>query len=156
MDIKEKLEARMLFNRPFLEVFDYIRFEESITQEELAKRIRCASSLISAYRNGQKKVTRMMAQRLVNVSPEAIDINYIMNKSSSMFLGNNEDVTNVVSESSNYDSQDISKWADSLLYTLTEQIRQNEELNRNLNVAIARIDALSKELSKALNALQKS
>jgi len=49
-----KIEERIQLNAPFIRAFDWLRTQQHLTQDEMAKQLESNGSLISMYRNGKK------------------------------------------------------------------------------------------------------
>ena len=171
---KSKIEDRKQYNQAFLRVFDYVKRARNLTQGELAKLIGCDSSLISMYKSGEKKVNEDMMCRLAIESPENININYMLGISEYMLVKNvpDEEQLNLCSkENPDYEvimrkrqeqekpsiaSEDQSKynpiptWADSLISILSQQIKENEALHRELQNTISEVKNLQKKLKKII------
>lgn len=164
---KTELEERKKFNQPFLRVFDYVKKTRKLTQGSLAQLIRCDSSLISMYRSGEKKVNEDMMLRLSRESIEPIYMSYMLGTSEYMLVKNVPDEEfSMNKEDPDYDvimrdrqrnhfgdimmkepeHTQIPEWADSLIYTISQQIQKNEALTQELQDAIRSVNSLKNTL----------
>lgn len=105
MGTNEKIEERKRWNAPFLACFAYWMKVENITQGELAKKMGTASSHISDFRNGKKKVSEKTMNELVIHSKGKLNINYMLGLSKYMLVANvpDEEIIEIMHRKDNPD-----------------------------------------------------
>jgi len=174
-----KIEQNKQWNERFLRAFDYVCAMKRINQTMLAKEMRTNGPLISDYRSGKKRASEDMFRRLVVASDNKIYSRYLTGKSEYMLLSNvpdlqiiederresnpDYDIMNSVEQVSEpisiykpeHNPDQIPKWADTFIDLLTEQVKQNEALNRDLRAAISEVNELKNELSILINKLSR-
>lgn len=172
MDENEKIEERKRENGRFLSAFKYMMKANGLTQDELAKRMGKSSSLISDYKSGKKKVSEDTMRELALISGSKLNLNYMLGYSDYILLENvpQEEFMEISARRNNPDYERmkekrdevaeptpapfIPSWADSLISIMTEQIKQNEALNRELRQSIAEVNSLKSDLAAILHLLK--
>lgn len=180
MGKKSDIEERIRFNQPFLKAFNYIKLMKGVTQAQLAEMIDCHSSLISAYKTGEKVVNADMAGRLARIKDGGLNLDYLLCKSDYMLLenipqsewdrkgrmtnpdyeamkrdGRIQEESSIVSEPANDTYNNLPSWASNLIEIMSQQIKENEALHRELRQTIQEVNQLKIDLQTAINNLQK-
>lgn len=162
MDLLTKINENKHSNERFLRAFDYLCGLKGVSAGQLAKMIGTNGSLISAYRSGKKKASTDMMDRLLRASQGKIYRRYLTGHSDFMLLANVPDEQFLEDErreeNPDYDvmhrqkqsTKPLPYWADTFISILSEQVKRNEELNRELRQSIAEIHALRDELRSML------
>lgn len=160
MDLLTKINENKYSNERFLRAFDYLCGLNGVTAGQLAKMIGTNGSLISAYRSGKKKASDDMMDRLLRASQGKIYRRYLTGHSDFMLLANvpdeqflederrekNPDYDIIHSHQEKQSVKELPSWADTFMSIMSEQVKQNEELNRELRQSIAEVQALRDEL----------
>lgn len=164
MDLLTKINENKHSNERFLRAFDFLCGLKGVTAGQLAKMIGTNGSLISAYRSGKKKASDDMMDRLLRASQGKIYRRYLTGHSDFMLLANvpdeqflederreeNPDYDVMQSRTKKQPEEQLPFWADNLINIMSEQVKQNEELNRELRQSIAEVHALRDELRSML------
>lgn len=153
-------------NERFLRAFEYIRKSKGLTQAQFAEILGTNSSLISLYKSGKKRVGNDIINRLLMASSGVIYRRYITGQSDYMLLENVSDeqfrkdmekeknpdyeLMHGIEDKSKYGSEEIPKWADTLIGIMSEQIKQNEALTRELRQSIADVNTLRDDLRRLI------
>lgn len=173
MEEKEKMEIRKRENGRFLYAFNYTMKAKNLTQAQLAKKMGKNSSLISDYKSGKKKVTEDTMNELYIASGCKLNVNYMLGFSNYILLENvpPEELVEIERRRNNPDYDLLNEqsgdsaaepspapfvpaWADSFFDIMTQQIKQNEALNRELHQSIERVEILEEKLIEIINKLK--
>ena len=157
MDILTKFEENKRWNARFLRAFDYLCKEKFINQAQLAKFMGTNSSLISAYRNGTKKASEDIMQRLVQAYGGRLFMPYLTGESDYMLIESMSDEVFNEEQKKVYDpdymvkkNKDMPSWADALLYRQTQQEKEMEELRRMIKATLEKVDVLTQKFDTLL------
>lgn len=161
MGFLTKLEENKEWNARFLRAFDYLCKEKFLKQFELAKLMGTNSSLISAYRNGTKRASEDIMQRLGQAWGGRLYMPYLTGESDYMLIESMSDkVFNEEQQKVNNPDymvkheQEIPAWADTFISILSKQVVENEALNRQLKAELAEVRTLRAELQQAITAFR--
>jgi len=165
MDILTKIDTNKQWNARFLRAFDWLCTDRVLSQANLAKIMNTNSSLISAYRAGQKRVSEDMINRLLMASAGRIYKRFILGKSDYMLIKNVSDeqiiADNDKEKNPDYaimhpeekaaepaeEYQAIPKWADSLIQLVSSQTQTIEDLRREITTIRSEISTLREEIT---------
>ena len=155
-------------NTRFLEVIRYLKSEYGYTQDFIVEKAKLGKSSISKIRNGENNVGDKTITKICN----AFKLNpaYIYGQSEHMTReqaawANVETelapVAHLPLSTPSDVAQDnpnpapfIPTWADSLIEIMTQQIKQNEALNRELRQSISEVNTLRALLESLINKLK--
>ena len=87
-DEKEKFEANKKSNAPFLRALKVLMDEKNINQEQVAKLIGTKSGTFSDYKNGKKRASQEMYERLSRAFGGRLNMHYLTGESQYMMLAN--------------------------------------------------------------------
>lgn len=164
MDILTKIDTNKQWNARFLRAFDWLCEDQVLSQAKLAKIMNTNSSLISAYRAGQKRVSEDIINRLLMASAGRIYKRYLLWKSEYMLIKNVPDrqiiEDNDKERNPDYaimhpgekaaeppaEYQAIPKWADSLIQLVSSQTQTIEDLRREVAALQNKINNLTKPI----------
>jgi len=152
-------------NARFLDAMRYlIQIKYIKNQKEFAELIGISENALSSIKKG-RNVSDKTILKMLDAFPNLFNREY--------FFGNDVPmhtravVYNVPQDEQKQASEPISiykpehnpdqipKWADTFIDLLTEQVKQNEALNRDLRAAISEVNELKNELSILINKLSK-
>lgn len=154
-------------NAKFLEVVRYLKSEYGYTQEFIVEKAKLGKSSISKIRNGENNVGDKTITKLCN----AFKLNqaYIYGQSEHMtreqaaWANVEKEFASVahlplsipsdVAQDNPNPAPFIPTWAGSLIDIMTQQIKQNEALNRELRQSISDMNLLMSEVTTALSDL---
>ena len=88
MDEKEKFEANKKCNAPFLRALSVLMKENSLNQAQVAELLNTKSGTFSDYKNGKKRASQEMYDRLARAFGGRLNMHYLTGKSEYMMLSN--------------------------------------------------------------------
>ena len=175
MDILTKQDENKQANERFLRAFEYLRKSKGLTQAQFSKILGTNSSLISLYKSGKKRVGDDIIDRLLMASKGKIYRRYITGKSDYMLIENvsdeqflederrenNPDYSIMQPQKANSQAAEpasdyvaLPTWADALIQMVTEQVKANEDMRRELRQSLEEVASLKQELQNAINNLK--
>lgn len=116
-----------------------------------------ASGLSNGYvKSLRKSPTTDKMQSIIRAFPE-LNPEWLMTGNGDMVnvQENHEDKQDMVSESNSIPYTAIPAWADTFINLLTDQVKQNEELHRELRESIVEVKALSDVLRETIKQLKR-
>ena len=115
MDEKEKFEANKRSNAPFLRALGVLMKEKNFNQAQVAELLGTKSGTFSDYKNGKKRASQEMFDRLARAFAGRLNMHYLTGESEYMMLSNvpNEEIVEYSMRDSNpdYDVQKKAKAA---------------------------------------------
>ena len=88
MEEKEKFEANKRSNAPFLRALGVLMKEKNINQAQAAELLNTKSGTFSDYKNGKKRASQEMYERLARAFEGRLNIHYLTGESGYMLLEN--------------------------------------------------------------------
>lgn len=88
MEEKEKFEANKRSNAPFLRALGVLMKEKNINQAQAAELLNTKSGTFSDYKNGKKRASQEMYDRLARAFGGRLNIHYLTGESEYMLLEN--------------------------------------------------------------------
>lgn len=88
MDEKEKFEANKRSNAPFLRALDFLMKEKNFNQAQAAELLNTKSGTFSDYKNGKKRASQEMYDRLARAFCGRLNMHYLTGESEYMLLEN--------------------------------------------------------------------
>ena len=88
MDEEEKFEANKKCNAPFLRALCVLMKEKNLNQAQVAKFIGTKSGTFSDYKNGKKRASQEMYDRLARAFDGRLNMHYLTGESEYMMLAN--------------------------------------------------------------------
>ena len=88
MEEKEKFEANKKSNGPFLRALAVLMKEKGINQAQIAELLKTKSGTFSDYKNGKKRASQEMYDRLARAFDGRLNIHYLTGESEYMMLAN--------------------------------------------------------------------
>lgn len=88
MDEKEKFEANKKCNAPFLRALSVLMKEKSLNQAQVAELLNTKSGTFSDYKNGKKRASQEMYDRLARAFGGRLNVRYLTGESKYMMLAN--------------------------------------------------------------------
>lgn len=128
MDNNEKIEERKNENRPFLAAFEVLKKEKKTKQGKLAKELGTNSSLISAYKAGQKKVSADMLERIMKAFNGRLSYKFLIGQSPDMCVDDEQAIKKTTFEHVDFSSL-INATLAAKDETITSLIRELETKN---------------------------
>ena len=88
MEEKEKFEANKKSNAPFLRALNVLMKEKNLNQAQVAELLNTKSGTFSDYKNGKKRASQEMYDRLARAFGGRLNIHYLTGESEYMMLAN--------------------------------------------------------------------
>lgn len=88
MEEKEKFEANKKSNAPFLRALEVLMNEKKINQAQVAELLNTKSGTFSDYKNGKKRASQEMYDRLARAFGGRLNMHYLTGESEYMMLAN--------------------------------------------------------------------
>lgn len=150
-----------------MEVYGHLRHHYPIhSKKDLAAAIHMTQPAIySAFGGNEKYLTDSFFRKICAAFPDAFSIEYLLTGTGSLLL--HPDSHFVLSEEPTTPSTlkehreptlpmtPAPSWADDLIAILSQQVKENEDLNRELHRSITEAKGLCADLQKLIHTLQK-
>lgn len=133
------------------EVYEYVRrFFGIHTQEDFAKSLHKSRNAVTLALNGNEKyLTDNLFTNICEAFPGVFDLNYLLTGEGALLAPTSESDTLKDSANESSPVAFIPSWADAFFDIMTQQIKQNEALNRELRQSIEKMNLLIDKLLKA-------
>lgn len=151
MDLKQtNFDQKALKSERFISAVDYLIESKRITgQKELAELTGINESTFSNIRNKKKNVTDKTIYKLLDAFPGIFNSDYFRLKAYHLLA---EEQTQAAEPAPDYVA--LPTWADALIQMVTEQVKANEDMRRELRQSLEEVTALKQELKNAINNLK--
>lgn len=138
------------------EVYEHVRrFFGIHTQEDFAKSLHKSRNAITLALNGNEKyLTDNLFVNICEAFPNVFNLDYLLSGEGELLAPHPEDSTPFAAEDAT-PAPFIPSWADAFFDIMTQQIKQNEALNRELRTTIAEVNSLKSDLAAILKSLKK-
>jgi transcriptional regulator with XRE-family HTH domain len=132
------------------EVYEYVRrFFGIHTQEDFAKSLHKSRNAVTLALNGNEKyLTDNLFTNICEAFQGVFDLNYLLTGDGTLLAPTSENETQKDSAAESSPTPFIPSWADAFFDIMTQQIKQNEALNRELRQSIEKMNLLIDKLSK--------
>jgi hypothetical protein len=140
------------------EVYEHLRRWSGIhTQTDFANSMRYSRNAISLALNGNEKyLTDKLFTNVCEAFPGVFNLDYLLTGEGTLLMSQNLDAgacsTDMACEQQ--PSAPIPSWADAFFDIMSQQIKQNESLVRELHQAITEVNALKSELATIIEHLK--
>lgn len=140
------------------EVYEHLRRWSGIhTQTDFANSMRYSRNAISLALNGNEKyLTDKLFTNVCEAFPGVFNLDYLLTGEGTLLMSQNLDTgtcsTDMACEQP--PSAPIPSWADAFFDIMSQQIKQNESLVRELHQAITEVNALKSELATIIERLK--
>ena len=140
------------------EVYEHLRKCFGVhTQIDFAEALNYSRVYISSAMNGNKKnLTDKLFTNVCEAFPGVFNLDYLLTGEGSLLMSQNLDTgtcsTDMACEQQ--PSAPIPSWADAFFDIMSQQIKQNESLVRELHQAITEVNALKSELATIIEHLK--
>lgn len=155
-------------NNLFLVAVDYI-FEAKLasSQKDLAHKMGITETSLSRIKKGQRVVSDDTLRKMNEAFNHIFNMQYFRGRSSNLLVEDEKyyeqqpdedpfnDFDRTLHESEKTAYQPIPKWADNLIDILSQQIKENEALHRELRQSITEVNAIRTDLQTLLKKLKK-
>lgn len=133
------------------EVYEHLHNYFSIhTKGEFADSVKYARAYISSALNGNEKyLTDNLFTNICEAFPGVFDLNYLLTGEGTLLAPTSKSDTPKDSANESSAVPFIPSWADAFFDIMTQQIKQNEALNRELRQSIEKMNLLIDKLLKS-------
>lgn len=133
------------------EVYEHLHNYFSIhTKGEFADSVKYARAYISSALNGNEKyLTDNLFANICEAFPGVFDLNYLLTGEGALLAPTSESDTPKDSANESLPAPFVPSWADAFFDIMTQQIKQNEALNRELRQSIEMMNKLIDKLLEA-------
>lgn len=150
-----------------MEVYGHLRHHYPIhSKKDLAAAIHLTQPAIySAFGGNEKYLTDNFFRKICAAFPEAFSIEYLLTGTGSLllhpdshFVMSEEPTTPSILKEQQEPTCPVTpkpSWVDDLLALLSQQVKENEDLNRELRQSLTEVNGLRADLQKILHTLQK-
>ena len=145
-----------LRNNIFAAAFDYLKREKGIkTQKRLAELMGVSEDTITRILKDRCEVTEDIITKLQTASDCIFNLQWLRGEDAFHMLASDVPTDHIDMAAEDVPKPFIPSWADSFFDIMTQQIKQNEELNRELRQSITEMKKITKQLSLLVKALNK-
>ena len=145
-----------LRNNIFAAAFDYLKREKGIkTQKRLAELMGVSEDTVTRILKDRCDVTEDIITKLQTASGCIFNLQWLRGEDAYHMLASDVAEYRVDMAAENDPQPFIPKWADSFFDIMTQQIKQNEELNRHLRQSISEVNDLKDQLTLLINNIKK-
>lgn len=138
-----------LKNEIFATVLDWlIRERYVIDQRDLANKTGITATTISRIMTGKVEPKDETLRKLNSAFGNMFNMQYLRGLSTTMLVADEE--TSTLHEEPATSYQPIPRWADNLIDILSQQIKENEALHRELRQSITEVNAIRTDLQKLI------
>lgn len=143
-----------LKNEIFATVLDWlIRERYVIDQRDLANKTGITATTVSRIMTGKVEPKDETLRKLNSAFGNMFNMQYLRGLSTTMLVADEE--TSTLHEEPETTYQPIPKWADNLIDILSQQIKENEALHRELRQSIQQVNTLRDDLKTIIKNLKK-
>ena len=147
----------ILRNEIFAHVLDWLVREKMVKdQQDLSMKTGISKNTISRIMTGKVEPKDDTLRKLNEAFGNIFNMAYLRGQSHVMLIADLEHENSKLSEDDSLPYSPIPRWADSLISILSEQIKKNEALNRELRHSIEEVNALRANLQNLLNKIPKT
>lgn len=167
-------------NEMFFVACDYLFREKLVTsQKDLAQKIGISESALSRLKNGTKGISDETLRKMNEAFGHIFNMAYFRGRSTKLLIEdatyydqhpeednlrnfdkmlqrNQEHDTPIAAENDEIPYSPIPAWANTLIEIMSQQIKQNEALNRKLHQTIENVKSLQNDLQNTLQKLSQN
>lgn len=143
-------DQKALKSERFISAVDYLIESKRITgQKELAELTGINESTFSNIRNKKKNVTDKTIYKLLDAFPGIFNSDYFRLKTYHLLA---DEPVQASEPAPDYVA--LPTWADALIQMVTEQVKANEDMRRELRQSLEEVASLKQELQNTINNLK--
>ena len=144
-----------LKNEIFANVLDWlIREHYVIDQRDLADKTGITATTISRIMTGKVEPKDETLRKLNAAFRNMFNMQYLRGQSTTMLVADQEQASSL-HEDDKTPYTTLPKWADTLIEIMSQQIKENEALNRELRKSISEVNTLRTDLQKLIEKINK-
>ena len=137
------------------EVYEHLRHKGNVhTQEDFANLIGAKRPGISAALNGNELyLTDSLFKKICYAFPNTFNLDYLLNGTGELLADSEYSYNDNVSQqypATLSERHPFPQWADNLIDILSQQIKENEALHRELRQSITEVNAIRTDLQKLI------
>ena len=144
------------------EVYEYVRSHFPVhSQSDFASALKYNRAYISSAMNGnEKNLTDKLFTNICECFPNTFNLDYLLNGTGELLADSEYSYNDNVSKqypTTLSERHPFPQWADNLIDILSQQIKENEALHRELRQSITEVNTLRTDLQKLIKKItQKS
>ena len=144
------------------EVYEYVRSHFPVhSQSDFASALKYNRAYISSAMNGnEKNLTDKLFTNICECFPNTFNLDYLLNGTGELLADSEYSYNDNVSQqypATLSERHPFPQWADNLIDILSQQIKENEALHRELRQSITEVNTLRDDLQKLIKKItQKS
>jgi transcriptional regulator with XRE-family HTH domain len=144
-----------LKNEIFATILDWLISEHYvIDQRDLSHKTGITATTISRIMTGKVEPKDETLRKLNAAFGNMFNMQYLRGQSKTMLVSDQEQITSL-HEDDKTPYTTLPRWADNLIDILSQQIKENEALNRELRQSIHEVNALRTDLQKLIEKINK-
>lgn len=137
------------------EVYEYVRSHFPVhSQSDFASALKYNRAYISSAMNGnEKNLTDKLFTNICECFPNTFNLDYLLNGTGELLADSEYSYNDNVSQqypTTLSERHPFPQWADNLIDILSQQIKENEALHRELRQSITEVNALRTDLQKLI------
>lgn len=145
-----------LRNNIFAAAFDYLKRNTDIkTQKELAHRMGVTENTITRILKDYTEVTEDIITKLQTASGCIFNLQWLRGEDAFHMLASDLEEEKVDMAAEDEPQPFIPKWADAFFDIMTQQVKQNEALNRELRQSLAEVKEITQQLAELIKTIKK-
>ena len=145
-----------LRNNIFAAAFDYLKRNTDIkTQKELAHRMGLTENTITRILKDYTEVTEDIITKLQTASGCIFNLQWLRGEDAFHMLASDLEEEKVDMAAEDEPQPFIPKWADAFFDIMTQQVKQNEALNRELRQSLAELKEITQQLAELIKTIKK-
>ena len=137
------------------EVYEYVRSHFPVhSQSDFASALKYNRAYISSAMNGnEKNLTDKLFTNICECFPNTFNLDYLLNGTGELLADSEYSYNDNVSQqypTTLSERHPFPQWADNLIDILSQQIKENEALHRELRQSITEVNTLRTDLQKLI------
>ena len=137
------------------EVYEYVRSHFPVhSQSDFASALKYNRAYISSAMNGnEKNLTDKLFTNICECFPNTFNLDYLLNGTGELLADSEYSYNDNVSQqypATLSERHPFPQWADNLIDILSQQIKENEALHRELRQSISEVNTLRDDLQKLI------
>ena len=145
-----------LKNNIFAAAFDYLKRNKGIkTQKRLAELMGVSEDTITRILKDRTEVTEDIITKLQTASGCIFNLQWLRGEDAFHMLASDLEEEKVDMAAEDEPQPFIPKWADAFFDIMTQQVKQNEALNRELRQSLAEVKEITQQLAELIKTIKK-
>ena len=145
-----------LKNNIFAAAFDYLKRNKGIkTQKRLAELMGVSEATITRILKDRTEVTEDIITKLQTATGCIFNLQWLRGEDAFHMLASDLEEEKVDMAAEDEPQPFIPKWADAFFDIMTQQVKQNEDLNRELRQSLAEVKEITQQLAELIKTIKK-